>query len=298
MSQIDVVVEAIKVASRQFPLTTETLKSMRDQIRTKTDILLTYAAQTSSPDNCTVLQKTIGILLALPSTTAGVAILLSLQAENLPDAFINIFLLQSQSFFAIAANCKPQLIFAHKEAVIVAQKLTHLSQRAHQPKAVCRILMQAALSSAPQVSCMTPMHALFLQTCISAKMYTLGADFLRKNEILGIDPNNTGLSALDYLTFFYYGGMCFVGVKDYITALDYLTQAIVLPAQAVSAVVVASLKMARLVSLIEHGIAYEVPKYASNCVLRYSRQDMPVYDSIVKQFVANNATALSAAVEG
>ena len=92
--------------------------------------------------------------------------------------------------------------------------------------------------------------------------------------------------------------MCFVGVKDYVTALDYLTQAIVLPAQAVSAVVVASLKMARLVSLIEHGTAYEVPKYASSCVLRYSRQDMPVYDSIVKQFVANNATALTAAIEG
>ena len=187
---------------------------------------------------------------------------------------------------------------AHKEVVIITYKLTHLSQRANQPKAVCRILLQAALISAPHPSCMTPSHALFLQTAISAKMYTLAAEFLRNHEVLEIDPGNTGLTALDYLTFFYYGGMCFVGVRDYSTALDYFTQAIVLPAQAVSAVVVASLKMARLVSLIEYGAAFEVPKYSSNIVVRYARQDMPVYDAIVKDFVAGDASGLSEAVEG
>ena len=280
----------IEDAVRQSP------KACRETLKAKADILLTMASNVDSSD-ATVLQRVIHGLISIPASTACVAILLSIQAEALPDACIQKFLVQSKEFFAHAASNKSQLVFAHKEVGTITQKLTHLSQRANQPKAVCRILLQAALISAPHPSCMTPTHALFLQTAISAKMYTLGAEFLRNNEVLEVDPGSTGLTALDYLTFFYYGGMCFVGVRDYAAALDYFTQAIVLPAQAVSAVVVASLKMARLVSLIEYGIAFEIPKYSSSIVLRFSRQDMPVYDAIVKQFVANDAAGLSDAVE-
>ena len=67
-------------------------------------------------------------------------------------------------------------------------QLAQLSQRARRPQAVCRTLLHAALLAAPQPSCLTPMHALFLQTCISAKMYTLGAAFLRDHEVLEVRP--------------------------------------------------------------------------------------------------------------
>jgi hypothetical protein len=49
-------------------------------------------------------------------------------------------------------------------------------------------------------------------------------------------------------------------VKKYGMALDYLLTAITLPALALSAVVTASLKAARLVSLIELGTSLEIPK--------------------------------------
>jgi hypothetical protein len=52
----------------------------------------------------------------------------------------------------------------------------------------------------------------------------------------------------------------FVGVKKYGIALDYFLTAITLPALALSAVVTASLKAARLVSLIELGTSLEIPK--------------------------------------
>jgi hypothetical protein len=55
--------------------------------------------------------------------------------------------------------------------------------------------------------------------------------------------------------------MCsLIGLRKYAQALDYFMQAITLPAHAVSAVVVASLKAAKLVSLIELGTAFEIPK--------------------------------------
>jgi PCI domain len=85
-------------------------------------------------------------------------------------------------------------------------------------------------------------------------------------------------------------------VKDYRAALDSFMQAITLPAQAVSAVVVACIKMARLVNLIENGSALQIPKHASNIITTFSKQDMPVYDAIVKAFVADDATALKNAV--
>jgi hypothetical protein len=49
-------------------------------------------------------------------------------------------------------------------------------------------------------------------------------------------------------------------VKDFSAALDHFLQAITLPAQALSAVVIQALKKARLVSLILSGTAFEVPK--------------------------------------
>lgn len=39
-----------------------------------------------------------------------------------------------------------------------------------------------------------------------------------------IDPPRTGVTALDYLSYFHYGGLCLVGVRDYAAALDFFTQ--------------------------------------------------------------------------
>lgn len=53
----------------------------------------------------------------------------------------------------------------------------------------------------------------------------------------------------------------FLGMRKFTAALDYFQQAITLPAQALSAIVIASLKASKLASLIESGTAFEVPKY-------------------------------------
>jgi hypothetical protein len=52
----------------------------------------------------------------------------------------------------------------------------------------------------------------------------------------------------------------FIAVKDFPAALDCFQQAITAPAQVVSAVVIESIKKARLVSLIYYGVALDIPK--------------------------------------
>eukprot|EP00596_Hydrurales_sp_CCMP1899_P001063 CAMPEP_0119035740 /NCGR_PEP_ID=MMETSP1177-20130426/2946_1 /TAXON_ID=2985 /ORGANISM="Ochromonas sp, Strain CCMP1899" /LENGTH=290 /DNA_ID=CAMNT_0006994443 /DNA_START=527 /DNA_END=1399 /DNA_ORIENTATION=- len=124
-------------------------------------------------------------------------------------------------------------------------------------------------------------------------MYTYAVKFIEENEILGISSRSTSLTALDYLEYFFYAGLCFIGVKKYNVAVEYFLQAIVFPAQAVSTVVTACIKAARLASLVDSGNAFEVPKYASNIVSRFAKQDSPVYDALVKAFLANDSHALT-----
>ena len=50
-------------------------------------------------------------------------------------------------------------------------------------------------------------------------------------------------------------------MRNYTLALDHFQQAITLPALALSAIVVAAIKASRLVSLIDSGSAFELPKY-------------------------------------
>lgn len=55
------------------------------------------------------------------------------------------------------------ITFCFCTVIIICQKLANLSNRAKQPRAVTRTLMQATLLSAPGTTFLTPLHAIFLQ---------------------------------------------------------------------------------------------------------------------------------------
>lgn len=53
-----------------------------------------------------------------------------------------------------------------------------------------------------------------------AKCYSLGARFMRDQPIFGVDPKATGLTPAHFMRYFYYGGLVFIGVKQWKNALD------------------------------------------------------------------------------
>lgn len=61
-----------------------------------------------------------------------------------------------------------------------------------------------------------------LQCCIAAKCYSLGARFLDDQPIFGVDPVATGLTPVHFLRHFYYGGIVYIGVKQWKDAMDCL----------------------------------------------------------------------------
>ena len=61
-------------------------------------------------------------------------------------------------------------------------------------------------------SALTPFHALFLQCCLATSSYTVAAQMLSVTEILEVSPR-VPVSSYDFLSYFYFAGMCCLAVK-------------------------------------------------------------------------------------
>ena len=78
--------------------------------------------------------------------------------------------------------------------------------------------------------------------------------------MLEINTAETSITPVDYLRYFYYASLLSIGMPQYSEALDHLSQAIVTPALAVSAIVVQAIKKAKLLSLFHIGSSFQLPK--------------------------------------
>jgi COP9 signalosome complex subunit 3 len=83
-------------------------------------------------------------------------------------------------------------------------------------------------------------------------MYTFAVEFMNSYRIHEISPIH--LTPLDFLEYFYYGGICFVATEQYEKAIDSFYQVLDFPGHAtISAVMIAAYSKAVLVSLIHTG---------------------------------------------
>lgn len=89
-----------------------------------------------------------------------------------------------------------------------------------------------------------------LKACVSAGMHSVGYKFAKATPIYRVEPVCCNRPFFDALTYFYYAGMCCIGVKKYEEALVYFMDAISFPCVQTSAVAIAALRKAQLVSLI------------------------------------------------
>jgi COP9 signalosome complex subunit 3 len=64
-------------------------------------------------------------------------------------------------------------------------------------------------------------HAPFIQFCIQSKCYSIAIPVL-EDEIFEINPDNAGLSHKDVLSYFYFGALVYIGLKDYEKSFKFL----------------------------------------------------------------------------
>lgn len=97
---------------------------------------------------------------------------------------------------------------------------------------------------------LTPCHCQFIKLCLLSKCYHLAVPLLQI-DIFEVEPKGT--KTTDYMSYFYYGGMIYIGVKEYARALHFFKLAFTLPASVASLIMVESYKKFILVSLIHNG---------------------------------------------
>ena len=101
--------------------------------------------------------------------------------------------------------------------------------------------------------------------------------------VLEIDVEKTCLSTSDPLKYFYYAGICCIGMRDYDAALENFIQVLSVPGHALSAIAVAAYKKAALVAVLATGKKLIPPKYISATVVKAAKGSKE-YDDLIKLF--------------
>ncbi|KAJ9447028.1 COP9 signalosome complex subunit 3 [Diplonema papillatum] len=118
--------------------------------------------------------------------------------------------------------------------------------------------------------CLTPLHADYVCLCLLRKQYVLVKDLLSVTIFdVGVE---CGTVPCDMLLYYYYGGMAWIGLKDFERALSFLETCICAPAAAPSAVAVEAYKKYILVCLIARGKMLPWPKHCPRAVVKFLRQ--------------------------
>jgi len=138
---------------------------------------------------------------------------------------------------------------------------------------------------------LTPLHSDLLQLCILSKCYTSAFKLLAE-PVFQILPEQTGLTPKDMLLYYYYGGVAYVGLKDFKSALEFFKMAFSCPAIVLSAIMVESYKKFVLVSLILYGQVQPFPKYTSSVVQRHIKTTCLQYQELANAYSTFNSDEL------
>jgi hypothetical protein len=101
-----------------------------------------------------------------------------------------------------------------------------------------------------------------VQMIVSADMLSFGAKLIEELSVREINRELCFRAGFDVASYLYYGAYCCIGVKKYADALFFLEDIIALPATVLSAIIVAAIKKAKVVSLlVDPSKPFEVLKY-------------------------------------
>uniref|UniRef100_A0A6B2L555 COP9 signalosome complex subunit 3 n=1 Tax=Arcella intermedia TaxID=1963864 RepID=A0A6B2L555_9EUKA len=161
-------------------------------------------------------------------------------------------------------------------------KLTELCRESKQSIRAVQAL-RVAINKIGSGEHITPQHWMFVQSCILAKAYKAALPILDRF-VFKIDPELTGVESVDTRLYFYYGGICFIGMKDFKKAIEYLEVVISAPATVVSSIMLEAYKKYLLVCLCHKGEVPSLPKYTNSGLQRIFKQMCTGYDEFVTSY--------------
>jgi len=156
--------------------------------------------------------------------------------------------------------------------------------------------LRAAISKIAPADHLTPQHAYFARACISAKCYKAALPILDKFVYL-IDPKISGIKSEETRLYYYYGGICYLAMKQWQKSIEFLETVVSAPAVMTSAIMVEAYRKLVLVSLIHKGELGSLPKYTNQSVTRVLKQFCTPYEELITAFSTSSIEDLTKAIE-
>jgi len=130
---------------------------------------------------------------------------------------------------------------------------------------------------------LTAQHSFFALAALKARCYKYAQPIL-DHFVFEIDPDRTAVESEHTRLYFYYGGMIYLGLKEYSKAHEFFELVVSAPALVGSAIMVAAYKKYILTSLILKGEAPSPPKYTNTSLLRMFKQLCVPYEEFATSF--------------
>lgn len=156
--------------------------------------------------------------------------------------------------------------------------------------------MRTAISKIAPGDHLTPQHAYFARACISAKCYKTALPIL-DNFVYLVDPKISGIKSEDTRLYYYYGGICYIALKQWEKAIEFFETVIAAPALVTSYIMVEAYRKLVLVSLIHRGELRNLPKYTNQSVTRVLKQLCAPYEELLTAFSTGSLEDLNKAIE-
>jgi COP9 signalosome complex subunit 3 len=239
------------------------------------------------------LQKNLNVveevLNALDPTnnSLGYIYLLAIKSSS-PKLDVGKFFNQVSKFLLVCSG--PQIRLVPNKVSQVCRKFSQLSIENNQPLRAIKPLHYALDKLRLNNESFTPIHADFVQVCVSAKAYSYAVPILEE-DIYDVNSDSSAV-ARDFLLYSYLGGLTYVGLKEYKKALSFFKMAISIPAIALSAIMSESLKKFILLSLLVHGRILTIPKYSSSLLLRHFKTSLPQYQEFANAYSTTSTDEL------
>jgi COP9 signalosome complex subunit 3 len=148
----------------------------------------------------------------------------------------------------------------------------------------------------PTADHLTPAHCDLVMLAVKGQNPKACLDVLAAH-IFEIDPSATGVAAFEYLTYYYYGALAYVALHKWGEAIEFLNNVLVVPASALSTVMIAAYKTLLLVHCIAHGTAAQLPSGFSNGLEKMLRNMCGDYVDLANAFESGDDGKFHAAVD-
>ncbi|MCO5597082.1 hypothetical protein L7F22_051156 [Adiantum nelumboides] len=138
-------------------------------------------------------------------------------SDSMPREQAEIFLNTAINFINVCS--KDQIRLAPEKFTTLCKRVMENALQLNLPMRAVTPLHIAIIKLQPSPQYLTALHADFFLACLLAKCYNAALSILNE-QIFEIDPKKCVLTAKDFLLYCYYGGMLYLGLKQFDKALE------------------------------------------------------------------------------